>query len=139
MYDDMTNDPDLDITLVKSGIFIEENHLIKKEKDGTVTAKYPLSSIRKVSFTRNIDPASFVILFIGIACFYFPSQYITNELLKWVFYVVAVILFVLFLTGLKRNLMVIELSGDTVEYPCLEETPVVKGFVVSLQEILRAR
>ena len=33
--------------------------------------------------------------------------------------------------------MVVELSDDTVEYPCLEETAVVKGFVVSLQEILR--
>lgn len=137
MYDDMINDSDLNIALGESGIFIEGNHLIKKEKNGTITAKYPLSSIRQVSYNRKIDSAAFVMLLIGAASIYFPSQYLTNELLKWVFYVVAVILIAIFILGLKKNLVVVELNNDSVEYPCSEESPVVKGFVLSLQEILR--
>lgn len=137
MYDDIIDDSNLDIALGESGIFIEGNHLIKKEKSGTITAKYPLSSIRQVSYNRKIDSVAFVILLIGAASIYFPSQYITNELLKWFFYVIAVILIAIFLTGIKKDLVVVELNNDSVEYPCSEDSPVVKGFVLSLQEILR--
>jgi hypothetical protein len=137
MSDDITDNSEVEIALGKTGIFIQDNQLIKKEKDGTTTAKYALLSIKRVSFKQTIDPLAFVFLVTAAASIYFPSMYITAELLKWFFYVVAVILFAFFITGFKRNLVVVELEIDTVVYPCLEEHAVVKGFVVSLQEMLR--
>ena len=139
MNEEFSGDTDFEIALGTTGIFIQDNHLLKKEKDGTVTAKYPLSSIQAVSSFEKIDSTAFVSLIIGGACGYVSYQYIDNNVLKWIFYVVAVLLLLFFIGDLKKTIIRLIIQSNTVEYPCREDRAVVNGFVISLQEFLRNR
>lgn len=123
------------IALEKSGLAIENGHLVKKDYNGTVVGRIGLKEIEKAEAGRRLNRVALVFAAAGAGLFYMASEEWQHAGAVWAGFIGGALLVLFGVIGAREEVLTLRVQGQDLVYPINEESADLKTFVITLNRM----